>query len=196
MRSEYEKMDFHNMAKMMQGVPNFEPRRQGLFVFKEEKAEVIPDTYIELIRETMKFISCESFHLRLEQYLKQGEECFMDYRNEEHQKMFKRAVEKLNRKSYSLMSAVYLLTAEVDLWNKTKSYVIPNNIKFDEIRLQYCSGQGYTLFYAAKDLYLGTDYLKISELADTKVIPTGIFGVICNAMAIRRFGLGAIHFRE
>ncbi len=41
-------------------------------------------------------------------------------------------------------------------------------------------------------MYLGTKHLTFSDLADQSLIPPKVFGLICNAMAIRRFGLGAI----
>ena len=72
----------------------------------------------------------------------------MNYRNEKHRIAFIEAIEKLNRKDYALMSAVYLLTAEHALW----------------------------------------------MIADRGLIRPRIFDLICNAMAIRRFGLGAINF--
>ena len=54
---------------------------------------------------------------------------------------------------------------------------------------------GYALFCCAKDLAIGTKHLTISDLADSDLIPPKLFGVICNAMAIRRYGLGAIQFK-
>ena len=55
---------------------------------------------------------------------------------------------------------------------------------------------GYALYCASKDLYLGTKNLTIGDLADTDLIPSKIFGLICNGMAIRRFGLGAIQLNQ
>ena len=45
---------------------------------------------------------------------------------------------------------------------------------------------------AAKDLYLGTKHLTIDDLGDAKLIPTELFRLICNAMAVRRYGLRAL----
>ncbi len=90
------------------------------------------------------------------------------------------------------MAAVYLLTADCRLWNTTARYVPRNEIMFESIRLKGSTENGYTLYCAAKDLYLGTKHLTVSDLADQSLIPPKVFGLICNAMAIRRFGLGAI----
>lgn len=62
--------------------------------------------------------------------------------------------------------------------------------------LKGSTANGYTLYCTAKDLYLGTKNLTIGDLADTTIIEPKIFGVICNAMAIRRYGLGAVKFKE
>lgn len=75
-------------------------------------------------------------------------------------------------------------------------YVQRNEILFENIHLKGSTANGYTLYCTAKDLYLGTKNLTIGDLADTTIIEPKIFGVICNAMAIRRYGLGAVKFME
>ena len=44
----------------------------------------------------------------------------------------------------------------------------------------------------AKDLTLGTKHITVSDLSDADLVPPMLFRTICNAMAIRRFGLAAI----
>ena len=143
----------------------------------------------ETLTETMSAISYPPFQRRLEQYLKESEENPMDYRNEKHRIAFTEAIEKLNRKDYALMSAVYLLTAEHALWMKAKHRVGQNEIRFDTIKFQDSTENAYTLFCCAKDLYLGTKHITVKDLADGELIRPRIFDLICNAMAIRRFGL-------
>lgn len=118
------------------------------------------------------------------------------FKNEKHKTVFEEAVRKLDKKNYALMSAVYLLTAECRLWNSTGRYVERNKIRFDAIHLKGSTETGYTLYCAAKDLYLGTKSLTISDLADTTLIDPQTFGLICNAMAVRRYGVGAVKFKE
>ena len=150
----------------------------------------------EILTETMTGIRYPPFQRRLKQYLKKSEENPMDFRNEKHRIVFTEAIEKLNRKNYALMSAMYLLTAERGLWMTAKHSVGKNEIRFDAIHLKNSTENGYTLFCCAKDLYLGTKHITIKDLADTALIAPSIFGLICNAMTIRRFGLGAIHYNE
>ena len=97
-----------------------------------------------------------------------------------------------NKKNFALMAAIYLLTAEHKLWMQIKRFVERNEIKFDGFKPKDSTENGYTLLCCAKDLYLGTKHITISDLADTELVAPRMFALICNAMAIRRFGLGAI----
>ena len=44
----------------------------------------------------------------------------------------------------------------------------------------------------SKDLYFGTKYITVSDLCDKELIYPEMFGLICNAMGIKRFGIKAI----
>lgn len=116
----------------------------------------------------------------------------MDYRNEKHRLAFTEAAAKMDSGNRALMSALYLLTAEPALWRAARYGVDKNAIDFEKIQLKNSSEDAYALFCCAKDLYLGTKHIAVKDLADRDLIKTRIFILICNAMAIRRFGLGAI----
>ena len=120
----------------------------------------------------------------------------MRYKNEKHQSEFEDAVRKKDKKDYAIMAALYLLTADYRLWNLSKRHVGKIGINFADIRLKNIHENGYALFCCAKDLCLGTKHLTVADLADTDLIPPKLFELICNAMAIRRFGLGAIKTTE
>lgn len=153
-------------------------------------------TLKETVSETMAAIQYPPFVGRLNKYLKESEENPMYFKNEKHRTVFTEAVAKLDKKDYALMAAIYLMTAESRLWNSTQRYVQRNDILFESIRLRNSTEVGYTLYSAAKDLYLGTKNLTIGDLADTTLIDPKTFGLICNAMAIRRYGVGAVKFKE
>ena len=115
----------------------------------------------EILTETMSNIRYPPFQIRLNEYMKESRTNPMDYRNEKHRLVFTEAIEKLNRNDYALMSSLYLLTAEHRLWTIAKSHVVRNEIDFDNIKLQNCGENTYTLFCSAKDLYLGTKHITI-----------------------------------
>lgn len=146
----------------------------------------------EMLAELAEKINVPAFQRRITEHMKEREINDMDFRNEKHRTVFNEAVRKLNRKDFPLMSAVYLLTAEHALWTTSKRSIGDNIIHFDSVKLQNSTENAYTLFCCAKDLYLGTKHITLSDLADNDLIRPRIFDLICNAMAIRRFGLGAI----
>ena len=84
------------------------------------------------------------------------------------------------------------MTADGRLWNCCKHQVKNDCVFFENIRLGDCHERAYTLYCAAKDLTLGTKHITVSDLADADLVPPMLFRTICNAMAIRRFGLIAI----
>ncbi len=153
-------------------------------------------TYRETIAEIMLAIPYTPLARRINQLLKKSEETPMDYRNEKHRVVFAEAINRLNRKNKALMAALYLLTADHRLWQAAKPFTKQNEINMNAVRVRDCDENVYTLLCAAKDLYLGTKHLMVSDLADAELIPPKTFALICNAMAIRRFGLGAIQFKE
>ena len=150
----------------------------------------------EVMTETMRNIHNPAFLERHHQFITESEKRSMDFRNEKHRLVFDRAIRKLNKKDFALMSAVYLLTADQRLWTQIRNSVERNEIKFSGFKPRDSTEAGYTLLCCAKDLYLGTKHITISDLADTELVAPRMFALICNAMAIRRFGLGAIQYKE
>ena len=189
------------LEKMMQSIPNFRPRRNGSIVLRREMDSCIqeqppPDSYEEMLAITMSAIHYEPFMERLNNYIREGEKKRVDYRSKKHKEVFEEGIEKMNHKNCAVMSALYLLTADYKLWQVMKHHTKKNDIDFENVRLGNIQEDGYTLYCAAKDLYHGTKHISISDLADKELISPKMFAVICNAMAIRRFGIKAIQLVE
>lgn len=180
----------HEIENLMQMIPNFRPRGHGVIVSCREEYETGSVSLSKALAE----ISNPMFQKRLRQYIEESGTNSMDYKNNRHRQEFEGSIRKKNKKNNALMSALYLLTADYILWQSVGQCIKGNFICFDEIRLHGLNENGYILFCAAKDLYIGTDCLTVSDLSDATLVPPKIFGLICNAMAIRRFGLGAIHY--
>ena len=187
-----ETPSLREIEKAMKMVPNFTPRGHGVVILcKHEFAEksCIGDSQKEILARTVSRINNPLFQKRFQKYINESETIPVNFRNSKHSTTFTDAIKKKNKRDYALMSALYLLTAEFALWQTVKRYIVDNSIDFKSLQPAGISENGYTLFCAAKDLYLGTNYLTISDLADTQLIPPRMFALICNAMAIRRFGL-------
>lgn len=162
----------------------------------EERIAVGAASRAEVMAETMKDIHNAAFRRRLNQFINESEELHMNFRNEKHGLAFVEAIRKLDKKNFALMSAIYLLTADHKLWMQIRHFMERNEIKFECFKPKDSTENGYTLLCCAKDLYLGTKHITISDLADTELVAPRMFALICNAMAIRRFGLGAIQYKE
>lgn len=109
--------------------------------------------------------------------------------NKYHQRSFEQVIEKLNQKNDVLIAAVYLLTADYKIWKQVKRYVERDRICFGAFKPVGCTEIGYTVYCAAKDIYLGTKHFTLSDLADKKIITPHLFKVLCTAMTIKRYGI-------
>lgn len=86
-------------------------------------------------------------------------------------------------------AAVFLLSADEMLWEKVDKNVLDTGIYFERIRLGGVTLEQYILFHAAKDVYIGTKHIRLSELTDRELIPDEIFRLIVNAFVIEKCGV-------
>ncbi len=195
----YEEVSLRTLERTMQEVPDFLPRGQGIRILCQTECMVRECGSMdrkELVMEVMSNIRYPPLFERLGRYLGEDGRKLMDFKHEKHRMTFERAVEKKNQKNAALMSALYLLTADHRLWRAAEGAVRRNRVCFEQIRLKGSTEEGYALYCAAKDLYLGTKNLTVRDLADPEVITPKLFGLICNGMAVRRFGVEAIRSHE
>lgn len=185
---------------LMQMIPGFQPKGYGSMVMPDQiyicLQEPSPPTYQEMIADTMHAVRYRPFLQRVEELLIESEMRPMNYLSSHHQNLFQIAIQKKDRKNYALLSALYLFTADKRLWRMMKHQVDGNLIRFNRRKLYGLNEYTYPLYCAAKDLYMGTRHLTIRDLADRELISPKQFAAICNAMAIRRFGLKAVEPAE
>ena len=137
------------MERLMTAVPNFKPRGVG-FRFAETQITVITAAMPEILTAAMRQIRCPPFVKRFNEYI-ESEESIMTFSNEKHMAMFALAVKNAERENYALLSAIYLLTADIRLWNCCKHHINNGCIFFENIKLRNCSERAYTLYCAAKE---------------------------------------------
>ena len=89
-------------------------------------------------------------------------------------------------------AAVFLLSADENLWEKVSKQVLDTGIYFDRIRLGSVTLEQYILFHAARDVYLGTKHIRLSELTDRELIPDEILRLIVNAFVMERYGVDIV----
>lgn len=110
----------------------------------------------------------------------------MTFRGNRHKQAFLEAVGSTALRDDFLMAVVYLLTADANVWSVMKSRFAHGEINFEKVRFKTISENGYALYSAAKDLYLGTEHLSIADLADEELISPKVYATIRYAIAIRR----------
>lgn len=89
-------------------------------------------------------------------------------------------------------AAIYLLSADRFLWGKAVAAIQEDTIQFQKIQIGGADLQVYVLFHAAKDLYQGTNHIKLSELLNPKLIDDDLFYLLLIAFLIRRYGEGVL----
>lgn len=191
----FDEEPLRSLERMMRGIPNFTPRGQGVAVmygygdaagggFDPKKG----------FQEILAGIRYPPLEQRVREHQEENGGKRMEFRNEKHRAAFEEAVLRLGRGGNARLAALYLLTADHRLWMAARHACKDSRICFGKIRLKGSTEDGYALYCAAKDLYLGTKNLTIRELSDPGLVAPKTFALILNGMAIRRFGPGVVHF--
>lgn len=120
----------------------------------------------------------------------------MHFKNKKHGNAFEEIFGALDRKNHALLAAVYLLTADEDLWNRAGRAVGKCDIDFRYIGLANCSRTAYTLCAAAEDLFTGSTHLPLRDLADPQIIQPICYRLICCAMDISRKGIKSVWLKS
>lgn len=63
---------------------------------------------------------------------------------------------------------------------------------FSSLLLGSVTLEQYILFHAARDVYLGTKHIRLSELTDRELIPDEILRLIVNAFVMERYGVDIV----
>ena len=183
------------IEKLMTLKPNFKPRGYGIIVCMTYEV-VCAETFKELIKNALSNILIPAFSQRLNQYLKESEGNLMNFKGTSHENIFRQELAKRKNPTSPILCALYLLTADDRLWAKVKHHVEGNSVAFGSVQLGDISTDAYALFMTAKDLCLGTRYITVNDLADRQIIPQRLFGIICEAMTLRRYGVAALNAVE
>ena len=93
-------------------------------------------------------------------------------------------------------AAMYLLTANEDLYRRTANCFCRHGIEFDYAVLREITLHNYALFMAARSICTGSKDITLADLADPEIIDTEAFRLIINAVLIARYGLDAFRLHE
>ena len=112
------------MERLMTAIPNFKPRGIGVrFSESQVLITITAATPTQILTAAMRQIRCPPFLKRFSEYI-ESEESIMTFSNEKHMAMFALAVKNAERENYALLSAIYLLTVENNVFVNMKDTLI------------------------------------------------------------------------
>ena len=114
----------------------------------------------------------------------------MIYRDERQQHTFeKEAAMRPDTVSRALLAALYLLTADRNLWNHVRDHISLRRVYVEDMRPKNLTGTSYVYFAAAKDILSGTRNIQLMEIADPALLSMKSYMILCTALAIRAYGV-------
>ena len=114
----------------------------------------------------------------------------MIYRDERHQHTFeKEAAMRPDTVSRALLAALYLLTADRNLWNQVRDHISLRRMYVEDMRPKNLTGTSYVYFAAAKDILSGTRNIQLMEIADPALLSMKSYMILSTALAIRAYGV-------
>ena len=114
----------------------------------------------------------------------------MIYRDDRHQRTFeKEAAMRPDSISRPLLAALYLLTADGNLWNQVRDQISLRRVYVDDMRPKNLTGTSYVYFAAAKDILSGSHTIQLMEIADPALLSMKSYLILCTALAIRAYGV-------
>lgn len=164
--------------------------------FIAERIEAGAVDYGEIIRDTFKRPSA-ILRWRLRYLVEHFDDSMWE--SENHEKRFHRMWAEMGtrkkRDTPRFFAALYLLTANEDIWRRAYNGFSIGGIETDYIRLHGISIPNYALVQAAKALYRDTDHFTLEDLEDCEAVNTGTFRLIVNAILIARYGRDVLKIR-
>ena len=114
----------------------------------------------------------------------------MIYRDDRHHHTFeKEAAMRPESVSRALLAALYLLTADRNLWSQVKDHISLRRVYVEDMRPKNLTGTSYVYFAAAKDILSGSHTIQLMEIADPALLSMKSYMLLCTALAIRAYGV-------
>lgn len=121
------------------------------------------------------------------------------FKNYFHRKNFAEYISPKNSNYFSnrdeFIAAVFLLSADKFLWERSKSALTRYSVNFDFIDLSGISTEGYALYKAAKAVYNGDSGISLGELCDWALIDDPTTLTIFAGVILRRNGVKMLNWR-
>lgn len=121
------------------------------------------------------------------------------FKNYHHRRNFTEYISPKNSNYYSnrgeFIAAVFLLSADKLLWERSKKVIVRYVVNFDLIDLSGISTEGYALYKAAKTVYNGDSDISLSELCDWTLIDDPTMLTIFAGVMLHRNGIKMLNWK-
>jgi hypothetical protein len=113
------------------------------------------------------------------------------FTDEAHRKRTASVTAGMNREQAQFAAAVFLLTADLSLWRRSRQAIGIAAVDFSKVDIRGIGQDGLALLRTAKDLYHGGCRLTPDKLSNPQEIGDRLFRLIISGFVIRRYGLPA-----
>lgn len=182
----------------MRQIPGFSPRRSGIIRGRPEQMQPAP--YGELVRFFLAEIPPSRLTVRIINLKSRGEVKEFMFRSGQHKKRFREICGNGDYVSlcadHGRAAALFLLSADTFLWDRAKTCITKDGIRYKEMAVHGIEPDGYALLCAAKEMCGGRPGLSLSELGDPELIGDRLLQVILTGILISRHGIGIMAEKE
>ena len=182
----------------MRQIPGFSPRRSGIIRGRPEQMQPAP--YGELVRFFLAEIPPSRLTVRIINLKSRGEVKEFMFRSGQHKKRFREICGNGDYVSlcadHGRAAALFLLSADTFLWDRAKTCITKDGIRYKEMAVHGIEPDGYALLCAAKEMCGGRPGLSLSELGNPELISDRLLQVILTGILISRHGIGIMAEKE
>ena len=110
----------------------------------------------------------------------------LQFTSKRHKHHFNVEKEYINANNKKLLAAIYLLTADKNVWMQCRRHIEENDIDFENIHPKNLSSSGYTYYLTAKGILWNAESIEIEDMLDPFIISDDQMRIIMSAFALVR----------
>lgn len=187
-----EESYYYFFEQQMRQPPGYRRRGEGFYISDRMEWES-HNSYEEIVDAVIERMRMDCLRERLAQVMSSHDGIII-FMNAQHRNDFDSLMKRAERydldHTSNYAAAIFLLSADVELWKKVVKGIMDTGIYFDRMRIGSVTLEQYILFHAAKDIYNGAKHMAAADCllaadAITSAKPFIIFGKPAGDCGIR-----------
>ncbi|MCI1965082.1 MAG: hypothetical protein LKJ17_02950 [Oscillospiraceae bacterium] len=145
--------------------------------------------YESIVKNTFKDFKTYNLKKRLSKLILEFNGDF--FCDSSHQQRFENIIKTKDRvvkNNDQFLATLFLLTADHELWEWSKSHIYLTKVDFKSIHLKGIDTNRYAVYQTAKTIFTGKEYIKLNEIADESLIDEKTFQAIIHAILLAKYG--------